>query len=129
MKKNKDIIIKLPFGLDKNKEALLIAKQLIRQLPNPQKMIGQDMIVQEKQSTITILRHSDKKDIPILSCSICECDFAKNIGQKAFTNFGGHVKEKIFCSVLCAEKFVDISPSRISFTRKFRPSWERTSMS
>jgi len=130
MKKNKDIVVKIPFGLDKNREALMIAKQLIKQLPNPQKMIGQDMIIQENQSTITILRHSNKKDIPVISCSICECDFAKNTGKKVFTNFGGSIKEKILCSMLCAKKFVDISPSRISFTtRKFRPIWERSLMS
>ena len=114
--------IRIQANLSKEKEALEIAKQILKNPvliggSNKNLLIGnEELEIQELNSFIKIERVPKE---PIMSiCSYCETNFEKSIGKKIFTNYGGIIKELIYCSDKCRNVVVDMIPeNRRSFTR------------
>ncbi len=108
------ITIKIPANLSKEKEAIEVAKQILKNPVlignnNNSMLIGNEAIeIQQLKSLITIER------VPIeplmIVCSCCDTNFEKSIGKKLFINYGGPVRQLIYCSENCRNIVMDHLP-------------------
>jgi len=122
------ITIKIPANLTKEKEAIEVAKQILKNPilignNNNVLLIGNENIeIQELNSFIKIERIPIE---PIMNaCSCCDTNFEKSTGKKVYVNYGGKKKELVYCSDKCRNVLLDILPlNRYSFTKtKLKPS-------
>jgi hypothetical protein len=118
--------IKIKSNLSKEKEAIEIAKQILKNPiligNNNVLKIGNEIEIQELKTTITIERIPQEDLMLICNCGV---NFEKKIGKKLYTNYGGKVKEKIFCCEECRNEFIFYIPeNRYSFVKsKIKPSY------
>jgi len=114
--------IKIPANLTKEKEAIEVAKQILKNPilignNNNILLIGNETLeVQELNSFIKIERIP--KEPLMIVCSCCETNFEKSIGKKLFVNYGGTVKTKLYCSDKCRINVMSVVPeNRRSITK------------
>ena len=105
----KNIIVTVPDTLTQKQELIEIVKQLSKPLlgTRTQKKIGQQLEIKHAETTITIKRVAIEVPIVTLTCSVCGTIFEKTIGVKMYTNYGGPVKELLYCSRECVQFMLD----------------------
>lgn len=110
--------IKIKANLSKEKEAIEVAKQILKSpvlIGNNSFLIGKSGIeIQELESYIKIERIPVE---PLMSvCTCCETNFQKNTGSKIWVNYGSKKKELEYCSDKCRSVLIEILPkNRYSF--------------
>lgn len=114
-------VIKIQANLSKEKEAIEIAKQILK---NPI-LIGKNNILIgssniEVQELNTFLKIERVPKEPLMSiCSCCDINFEKNLGKKLYVNYGGKTKLNHYCSDKCRNEVLNILPSnRASIDKK-----------
>lgn len=116
----KNIKIEIPANLSPEKEAIEIAKKLVNSnlmLGNNNVKIGDGHLEVQSLNTIIEVKRIPKEPL-MCQCSICETHFEKPTGKKLFTNYGGKVKETIYCSEGCRKTIINVlTENRYSFKR------------
>lgn len=120
----KEIIIKIPEGLTKAEEGVLIGKALIKRALTSsgrnaeQKRIGTEISIVETESRIIVQRTSNEKIIEFILCPICNTEYQSNTAKYYYTNYGGTVRKNATCSNECVKMVTDLFPGRTSAHKK-----------
>jgi hypothetical protein len=118
----KKIVIKIKDNLSPQQEAFEIAKQLSKNTlmlgGSATAFIGQGVEIQELKTIIEVERIPSE---PIMClCSVCDTNFDKTIGKRLYFNYGGKVRDKLFCSNECRDFNLSFLPeNRASKTKRF----------
>ena len=114
------IKITIPDGLTPQEEIFAIAKKLGKALgpPKNQKAIGVGYEVKHLETQITITREPVEELIVTRVCSVCETIFEQSLGKPLYVNYGGQIKQRMYCSDECRDGVIDICGVDRAFIKK-----------
>lgn len=111
--------IKIPYGLKKQEEALLISKVLTQKLigTNMVKEIGTGYEITHSQTKILITREFQEELTITSTCNMCNCIYDIKMAKRIFHNYGGKTRFFDVCSEDCQCKVVDFLGNRASIKK------------
>jgi len=97
------INIKIPQGLSKQYEALLISKMLTNKVIGTDKckQIGTGYEIQHLETQITITREPKEELTITRECNCCSSIYDISLGKLLYHNYGGKIRNMMVCSEDC----------------------------
>ncbi len=116
--KNRKIVIEIPDDLNKEQEAIAIAKALTKKAISSagQKVIGNSITVKHLVDTIIVKRISKEKPETLEVC-YCGSQYAISTGTFYYTNYGGVERKVKVCSIECRDYVLSQFGDRVAVSK------------
>lgn len=120
----KKIRIKIPDNLSPEEEAVEIGQRLVQKAlsgsatKRESKRIGDFVEIKELETNIIIERVSHQKNIELVKCNVCGCDYQSDLFKSVWHNYGGKHRKIHVCSESCQKELLLFLGKRASIKRK-----------
>ncbi len=116
--------IKIPYGLSKADEAIIISNTLTKKLlgTNKVKEIGAGYEITHSETKIIVTREFQEELTITATCNRCDCEYDIKMAKRIFHNYGGKRRFLDVCSDQCQSEVLNFLGDRASSKKsKLKP--------